>query len=347
MDKMDEPIVRQVSYNRDGLNKLKAEGKNPIIDRFLLQYPTVYIIHTDKKSANRVTVYVGETSDIHRRTIQHLVDDPSKRTDWALLSNDRNAQMIVIGHQHFNKSLTMDIENQLMLYLSGVPAIKQLNNRRTNPQNQYFTAKEKNKIFVNVWEKLHRINKVVFPVQKVVEDSAMFKASPFHALTEEQLSAKERIFDHVKSALTSNEIGQLILVEGEAGSGKTVLLSSLFYELATQLDQNGMETDAPVNKLSVYTLVNHEEQLKVYEQIATKLGISSAKQERVMRPTRFINQHLVSDAPVDVVLVDEAHLLWTQGKQSYQGKNQLMDLLMRARVVIAVFDKHQVLRSGY
>lgn len=348
MDKMDEPIVRQVSYNRDGLNKLKAEGKNPIIDRFLLQYPTVYIIHTDKKSANRVTVYVGETSDIHRRTIQHLVDDPSKRTDWALLSNDRNAQMIVIGHQHFNKSLTMDIENQLMLYLSGVPAIKQLNNRRTNPQNQYFTAKEKNKIFVNVWEKLHRINKVVFPVQKVVEDSAMFKASPFHALTEEQLSAKERIFDHVKSALTSNEIGQLILVEGEAGSGKTVLLSSLFYELATQLDQNGMETDAPVNKLSVYTLVNHEEQLKVYEQIATKLGISSAKQERVMRPTRFINQHLVSDAPVDVVLVDEAHLLWTQGKQSYQGKNQLMDLLMRARVVIAVFDKHQVLRTnGY
>lgn len=348
MDKMDEPIVRQVSYNRDGLNKLKAEGKNPIIDRFLLQYPTVYIIHTDKKSANRVTVYVGETSDIHRRTIQHLVDDPSKRTDWALLSNDRNAQMIVIGHQHFNKSLTMDIENQLMLYLSGVPAIKQLNNRRTNPQNQYFTAKEKNKIFVNVWEKLHRINKVVFPVQKVVEDSAMFKASPFHALTEEQLSAKERIFDHVKSALTSNEIGQLILVEGEAGSGKTVLLSSLFYELATQLDQNGMETDAPVNKLSVYTLVNHEEQLKVYEQIATKLGISSAKQERVMRPTRFINQHLASDVPVDVVLVDEAHLLWTQGKQSYQGKNQLMDLLMRARVVIAVFDKHQVLRTnGY
>ncbi|MDE3302514.1 DUF2075 domain-containing protein [Lacticaseibacillus rhamnosus] len=348
MDKMDEPIVRQVSYNRDGLNKLKAEGKNPIIDRFLLQYPTVYIIHTDKKSANRVTVYVGETSDIHRRTIQHLVDDPSKRTDWALLSNDRSAQMIVIGHQHFNKSLTMDIENQLMLYLSGVPAIKQLNNRRTNPQNQYFTAKEKNKIFVNVWEKLHRINKVVFPVQKVVEDSAMFKASPFHALTEEQLSAKERIFDHVKSALTSNEIGQLILVEGEAGSGKTVLLSSLFYELATQLDQNGMETDAPVNKLSVYTLVNHEEQLKVYEQIATKLGISSAKQERVMRPTRFINQHLASDAPVDVVLVDEAHLLWTQGKQSYQGKNQLMDLLMRARVVIAVFDKHQVLRTnGY
>ncbi|MDE3315776.1 DUF2075 domain-containing protein [Lacticaseibacillus zeae] len=348
MDKVDEPIVRQVPYSRDGLTTLKAEGKDPVIDKFLLQYPTVYVIHTDKKSANQVTVYVGETSDIHRRTIQHLVDDPAKRADWASFSNDRNAQMIVIGHQHFNKSLTMDIENRLMLYLSGVPAVKQLNNRRTNPQNQYYTAREKNNIFVHVWEKLHHINKVVFPVQKVVEDSAMFKASPFHALTDEQLSAKEQIFDHVKSALGSKEVGQLILVEGEAGSGKTVLLSSLFYELATQLDQNGTETDAPVNKLSVYTLVNHEEQLKVYQQIATKLGISSPKDERVMRPTRFINQHLASDTPVDVILVDEAHLLWTQGKQSYRGKNQLMDLLLRARVVIAVFDKHQVLRTnGY
>lgn len=348
MDKVDEPIVRQVPYSRDGLTTLKAEGKDPVIDKFLLQYPTVYVIHTDKKSANQVTVYVGETSDIHRRTIQHLVDDPGKRADWASFSNDRNAQMIVIGHQHFNKSLTMDIENRLMLYLSGVPVVTQLNNRRTNPQNQYYTAREKNKIFVNVWEKLHHINKVVFPVQKVVEDSAMFKASPFHALTDEQLSAKEQIFDHVKSALKSNEVGQLILVEGEAGSGKTVLLSSLFYELATQLDRSGTETDAPVDKLSVYTLVNHEEQLKVYLQIATKLSISSSKDGRVMRPTRFINQHSASDVPVDVILVDEAHLLWTQGKQSYRGKNQLMDLLLRARVVIAVFDKHQVLRTnGY
>ncbi|RXT58588.1 DUF2075 domain-containing protein [Lacticaseibacillus chiayiensis] len=348
MDKVDEPVVRQVPYSREGLTKLKTKGKNPVIDKLLLQYPTVYLIHTDKKSANSVTIYVGETSDIYRRTIQHLVDDPSKRADWASFSNDRHAQMIVIGHQHFNKSLTMDIENRLMLYLSGVPTVKQLNNRRTNPQNQYYTAREKNKIFIHVWEKLHHINKVVFPVQKVVEDSAMFKASPFHALTDEQLSAKEQIFDHVKSALGSKEVGQLILVEGEAGSGKTVLLSSLFYELATQLDQNGTETDAPVNKLSVYTLVNHEEQLKVYQQIATKLGISSPKSERVMRPTRFINRHSPTDAPVDVILVDEAHLLWTQGKQSYRGKNQLMDLLLRARVVIAVFDKHQVLRTnGY
>lgn len=124
-------------------------------------------------------------------------------------------------------------------------------------------------------------------------------------------------------------------------------MSSLFYELATQIDQTGIETDAPVNKLSVYTLVNHDEQLKVYEQIAIKLGVSSPHHDRVMRLTRFINQQK-SGKRVDVVLVDEAHLLWIQDKQSYRGKNQLMDLLERARVVIAVFDKHQILRTnGY
>lgn len=347
MAKIKDPIVYQVPYSRNGLSILQQESKDPIIAKLLLQYPTVYIIHSDKKSANQVTVYVGETTDINRRTVQHLVDDPLRRTDWASLSNDQEAKMIVIGHRHFNKSLTLDIENQLMLYLSSVPAITQLNNRRTNPQNEYYTANEKDDIFVRVWEKLHHINKLVFPLQKIIEDSALFKASPFHTLTEKQLLAKEQIFDRVKEALKTDEVGQLILVEGEAGSGKTVLLSSLFYELATQIDQTGIETDAPVNKLSVYTLVNHDEQLKVYEQIAIKLGISSPHHDRVMRPTRFINQQK-SGKRVDVVLVDEAHLLWTQGKQSYRGKNQLMDLLERARVVIAVFDKHQVLRTnGY
>lgn len=46
-----------------------------------------------------------------------------------------------------------------------------------------------------------------------------------------------------------------------------------------------------------------------------------------------------------MVIVDEAHLLWTQGKQSYRGKNQLYDLLDRARVVVAVFDINQVLTT--
>lgn len=93
MAKIKDPIVYQVPYSRNGLNILQKESKDPIIAKLLLQYPTVYIIHSDKKSANQVTVYVGETTDINRRTVQHLVDDPLRRTDWASLSNDQEAKM--------------------------------------------------------------------------------------------------------------------------------------------------------------------------------------------------------------------------------------------------------------
>src|SRR5699024_2233567 len=68
------------------------------------------------------------------------------------------------------------------------------------------------------------------------------------------------------------------------------------------------------------------------------------KQAIVNKPTSFINQRSTEDK-VDVIIVDEAHLLWTQGKQSYRGQNQLKDLIARAKVVIAVFDRNQILST--
>lgn len=45
------------------------------------------------------------------------------------------------------------------------------------------------------------------------------------------------------------------------------------------------------------------------------------------------------------MLVDEAHLLWTQGKQAYRGQNQLDDILKRARITVAIFDRNQILKT--
>ena len=91
-------------------------------------------------------------------------------------------------------------------------------------------------------------------------------------------------------------------------------------------------------------MVNHDEQLTVYQQIAEKLCLNSEDKDIVCRPTRFILKHKEEDEPIDVAFVDEAHLLWTQGKQAYRGKNQLEDIRKRAKVVVAVFDKYQILR---
>ena len=101
--------------------------------------------------------------------------------------------MIVIGHEYFNKSLTLDIENKLMHYLSSVDAVDTVYNRRTNQQNKYYTSEVFEEIFSNVWQQLRTKNKLLFPVESIIKDSALYKASPFHKLTEEQLSAKEKI----------------------------------------------------------------------------------------------------------------------------------------------------------
>lgn len=104
-----------------------------------------------------------------------------------------------------------------------------------------------------------------------------------------------------------------------------------------------MKEEENPGKLDCYLLVNHDEQLTVYQRIAKKLRLQDEKKKIVCKPTKFIKTHSEDD-PVDVVFVDEAHLLWTQGKQAYQGKNQLFDIQKRAKVIIIMFDKNQILR---
>lgn len=117
-------------------------------------------------------------------------------------------------------------------------------------------------------------------------------------------------------------------------------MSSLFCDL---LELSNLDEYPLFTNRSIYLLVNHDQQLKVYEQIVKKLGYSPKEEVPIVcKPTSFIN-HTSPDDPVDVVVIDEAHLLWTQGKQSYQGKNQLVDILNRARTVVVVFDENQIL----
>lgn len=322
------PMIKEYPYNNQGLKELE-EGESREESKIISRYPTVYVVN-DKKKKKIYSVYVGETNNIAKRTAQHLHDDPKSREDWRELSESKTAKMYVVGHQHFNKSMTLDIENQLMLYLSSVENVKALYNRRSNDQDEYYPVNEVQDIFTQIWTQLHQKNSELFPAMDVLKDLAIFKASPFHKLTHEQLEAKNLIMERVNSSLDNDEEGQLIMVTGEAGAGKTVLLSNLFYDLVGYKKYG--------HPLNVHIMVNHNEQVKVYRKISKKLGINV---NLVGKPTSFINK----GEKADVILVDEAHLLWTQGKQSYQGTNQLEDLRKLGKVVVIIFDQHQVLRS--
>lgn len=337
----NSPIIEKVNYNSFSEKAIKDKNLSEKDEQLLLDYPTVYIID-DEISGNKkhnYSVYVGETSDINRRTQQHKSD--TTREDFKRLRKSETSEMYIIGHRYFNKSLTLDIENKLLQYLLSSESVKNVSNRRGNPQNDYYTSDMMDSIFSKVWRKLHSLNSVLFPIESVIRDSALFKASPFHKLTKEQNNAKNEIILHILSILSQNMDGELILVEGEAGSGKTVLMSSLLYELF-----NSDELPIDKDKVSVHLLVNHEQQLTVYQQLAKKLGLKNKNGvDVVMKPTSFINSQSKTNSKADIVIVDEAHLLLTQGKQSYRGKNHLKDLLANAKVVVAVFDENQILTT--
>lgn len=119
-----------------------------------------------------------------------------------------------------------------MMYLTSIDNVSTIYNRRTNEQGDYYTSEKLETIFSSIWRKLVNDNAELFPIERHIKDKALFKASPFHKLTNEQKRAKELIKEYVIDCLISYDgKNKLILVDGEAGSGKTVLLSSLFYDL--------------------------------------------------------------------------------------------------------------------
>lgn len=396
---LPNPIIVKVPYKRiDTINVEEIPANQPIakgyregsvleqayrslFSKYIEKYPTVYIVYQSllEEGKNLYLSYVGETNNIGERTIQHLSGNfvaqfsDEQNVGRAKLT-DTQLQQYVIGNAHFNKSLTMDVENKLMLYLSGADNVKRLFNARTNEQADYYTHDEFDRIFSQIWLTLHRDNPELFPAEQLIRDSALFKASPFHELTPSQLDAEQTILKVLSSAhfgigtqdrLTNSQQRHLILVQGGSGTGKTVLLSHLFNSVTSEMRSKHLDLESESGttfKLEqgdyigdffphAYLLVNHDEQLNVYNQIADKLELQNSANRRVLLPSQFIRRiaPICADSNVegaDVVLVDEAHLLLTQGSQGYRGHNMLLDIIKRAKVVIIVFDEHQILQSS-
>ena len=337
MSSVARPIIKQIKDSRDALDffeKVSLPEEDEKTQDIIMNFPTVYI-HNWQESGD-FEVYVGESNDIFKRTRQHY-DAASDKSRWQSKLLEKDASLFIIGHEHFNKSLTLDIENRLMHYMMSVDRVKHVYNLRDNPQTSYYPMEELDDIFGKIWGGLRKENKELFPSESAIKDSAIYKASPLHKLNKEQEKARDLIIQKVSKALENKETRQLIFIDGEAGTGKTVLNSSTFYELYCQAEENN-------RNLKCFLLVNHDEQITVYEQIAEKLGLIEKYGQVVSKPTTFINNHS-KDEPVDIAFVDEAHLLLTQGKQSYRGKNQLNDIMDRARVTVVMFDENQILTT--
>lgn len=124
----------------------------------------------------------------------------------------------------------------------------------------------------------------------------------------------------------------MISIEGDAGTGKSVLLSSLF----NTIQDLSNDMDSVLNNKNNYLLVNHAEMLKTYQNIAKSLP--NLKKKQIMRPTSFINQMTKSGEMADIVLIDEAHLLLTKDDKynNFHYQNQLEEIIKRSKITIVI-----------
>ncbi|ANZ58505.1 DNA replication initiation protein [Fructilactobacillus lindneri] len=174
-----------------------------------------------------------------------------------------------------------------------------------------------------------------------MKNDAVQKVAPnLHNLTDEQKQLIERIQKFINQRIDQPN-SSVFTIYGDCGTGKSVILSQLFFNL----QQAAHDKKSKLFGTKNYFLVNHPEVLKVYKNIAgTENNILK---KNFIRPTSFINQLKKKDERADVVIVDEAHLLLSEPDHynNFYGENQLEEIIKLSKVVILVFDMHQVIQT--
>ncbi|WKN29088.1 DUF2075 domain-containing protein [Apilactobacillus kunkeei] len=166
------------------------------------------------------------------------------------------------------------------------------------------------------------------------------KLAPTKQLTNEQSHLVEEIkqfaIDHL-----NDDTHAVFTIYGDAGTGKSVILSKLFYDI----QQMAHEKSSSLYQTNNYFLVNHPEILKVYKKMAGNQD--NVLKKNFNRPTSFINQNDKNHQDADITIIDEAHLLLSRGDHynNFYYDNQLSEIIKRSQITILVFDHRQVLRT--
>lgn len=293
-------------------------------------YPVVYILH---RKNSKPTAYIGESVHIINRLRSHL-KDPEK--------NKKLNEAIVIEHNQFNRSATYNIETNLINYFIADQKYMLLNKSQiTSPisHNYYKKHRYDYEIFGELWQELMD-KKIVSQSLETLNNKDIFKLSPYKELSESQLVLKQKIIDFCKAHYDTDKKA-VFFIKGDAGTGKSVVLSSTF----NALQDYSIDAHSKLHKSENYLLVNHNEMLKTYQSIAGSLP--NLKKKNFMKPTPFINKATSGKLNADITMIDEAHLLLTRPDafNSYKGYNQLEDIIAHSKVTIVVFDEKQFLKA--
>jgi DUF2075 family protein/predicted GIY-YIG superfamily endonuclease len=260
-------------------------------------WPLVYILSDGKEKE----AYVGETTDALSRMSSHLKNNvKSKLTAVHLITSEK-----------FNKSAALDIESNLIKYMSGDGQFKLLNANVGLANHNYFQKKEVYwDIFKSVWDNL-RSQGITKHSIDFIDNSDLFKYSPYKTLTREQRLGLRTIIDNL---LVDEH--KTILIEGGAGTGKTILAIFLFKLInSDNLDFNfkefGEDEDEFIDKIkelkskfpnpTMALVIPMSSFRKTLQKVFKNIKGLSAKM--VIGPAALAKQKY------DIVLVDESHRL--------------------------------------
>lgn len=177
-------------------------------------WPVVYALDGDDR------IYVGESISLVNRLRQHLASEEKQKLAGARVVLDPT----------FNKSVCLDLESFLIQHLSG-DGVYQVMNKNVGISNaDYYSREDYRKVFTEIFEELK--NDGLFSQSlPQIENSDLFKLSPFKALTSDQeivvLDILEGLFEDLAADVASQ-----ITIQGEPGTGKTVVATYLMKLLA-------------------------------------------------------------------------------------------------------------------
>jgi len=260
-------------------------------------WPLVYILSDGQTK----TAYVGETTDAYSRMGAHLKNKTkSKLTAVHLITSEK-----------FNKSATLDIESNLIKYMSGDNMFSLLNGNIGLANHNYYQKKEVYwDIFNSVWNQL-RAKGISKHSIKHIDNSDLFKYSPYKSLTNEQSQGLFQILQNIATGKHDNTI-----VEGGAGTGKTTLAVFLFKMLSSQLEDFSFKEFGSEEKAYI-DLVNQIKTVLPNPKMALVIPMSSFrttlkkvfKNIKGLSASMVIGPAQVSKQKYDLLIVDESHRL--------------------------------------
>jgi uncharacterized protein len=258
-------------------------------------WPLVYII----SDANKKEAYIGESTNAISRINNHLTNaDRNKLNSIHLITSDK-----------FNKSATLDIESNLIKYIAGDGIYKLQNGNIGLAFHEYYQKKEYFELFVDIWTKLKKEN-LVFHELKWIDNSDLFKYSPYKSLTDDQYKSVERIINVLVRGNTKS-----IFIEGGAGTGKTILAVFLIKLLVTDFQDLYSEDNIDIKENKKF--ISELKQKYPKPKVALVVPMTSLrntlkkvfKNIKGLSPSMVIGPSEVLKENYDILLVDEAHRL--------------------------------------